>query len=36
LLVIALVRLGASIGGLQVVEFLAMLLTGAVIFTASF
>ena len=31
LLVIALVRLGGSIGGLQAAEFLAMLLTGAVI-----
>jgi len=31
ILIIALVRLGGSIGGLQAVEFLAMLLTGSVI-----
>jgi ABC-2 type transport system permease protein len=36
LLVIALVRLGGSIGGLQAVEFLAMLLTGAVIIYSFF
>ena len=36
LLVIALVRLGASIGGLQAVEFLAMLLTGSVIIYSFF
>ena len=36
LLIIALVRLGASIGGLQAVEFLAMLLTGAVIIYSFF
>ena len=36
LLVIALVRLGGSIGGLQAVEFLAMLLTGSVIIYSFF
>jgi len=36
LLIIALVRLGASIGGVQAVEFLAMLLTGAVIIYSFF
>ena len=36
LLIIALVRLGGSIGGLQAVEFLAMLLTGSVIIYSFF
>jgi len=36
LLVIALVRLGGSIGGLEAIEFLAMLLTGAVIIYSFF